>query len=80
MILKPLTVAENIVSAASTVDDSVLVSVVNTHTAPVIINVGDNTAYIAAGERVVIEKSTSDTIQAPGAGAAVWATGVAYKG
>lgn len=80
MIIKPLTVAENIVSAASDVNGSKLVSVVNTHTAPVIINVGDNTVYIAAGERVVIEKYTDDTIQAPDAGSAVWATGVAYKG
>ncbi len=81
MIVKPLSAAVNIQPAASAVSDATLVSVLNTNTGAVlIVNSNGNTVYIAAGERVMIQKSPTETLQATtGASSAVWATSVAFR-
>jgi hypothetical protein len=80
MIVKPLSTAVNIQSAASSVSEATLVSVVNTNTVPaLIVNSNGNGVYIAAGERMMIQKNPSETLQATtGASTAVWATSVAF--
>lgn len=80
MIVKPLSPALNIQSAASSVSEATLVSVVNTNTAPaLIVNSNGNGVYIAAGERMMIQKNPSETLQATtGASTAVWASSVAF--
>lgn len=79
-ILKPVSVAVDINSAASTVSGSTLVSVVNTTAAPTqVVDQGTgNNIYLGAGERVFIEKASDSSLQAPDAGP-VWATAVSYK-
>lgn len=80
MILKPLSAAVNIQAGASAVSDATLVSVVNTNAGAVlIVNSNGNTVYIAGGERVMIQKSPAETLQATtGASSAVWATSAAF--
>lgn len=80
MIVKPLSAAVNVQAAASDVSDATLVSLVNTNASAVlIVNSNGNQVYIAAGERVVIQKNPSETLQATtGASSAVWATSVAF--
>lgn len=80
MIVKPLSTAVNIQSAASSVSEATLVSVVNTNTSPaLIVNSNGNGVYIAAGERMMIQKNPSETLQATtGASTAVWASSVAF--
>lgn len=80
MIVKPLSTAVNIQSAASSVSEATLVSVVNTNTTPaLIVNSNGNGVYIAAGERMMIQKNPSETLQATtGASTAVWASSVAF--
>lgn len=81
MIIKPLSTAVDIDAAADDVSSATLVSVVNTNTtACLIANSNGNEIYIAAGERVLIEKLASETLNATtGSSASVWATSVAYK-
>lgn len=80
MILRALSTAVDINSAADDVDSATLVSVVNTNTVPVLVtNSNSNEIYIAAGERVVIEKESSETLDATTGAASVWASKVAYK-
>lgn len=79
MILRALSTAVDINSAADDVDSATLVSVVNTGTAAVLItNSNGNQVYIAAGERVVIEKDSTETLDATAGAASVWASKVAY--
>lgn len=80
MILKPLSTAVNIQAGASNVSSATLVSVVNTNAGAVlIVNSNGNTVYIAAGERVMIQKNPTETLQATtGASSAVWATSSAF--
>lgn len=79
MIIKALTPAVDVATAPGTVSDSNLVSVVNTNAAPTQIVVGPGIVWIGAGERVVIEKATGETVDAPDVASGVWATGVAYR-
>jgi hypothetical protein len=81
MILKPKGAAANIQTAASALSNATLVSVVNTNTTAALIeNSNGNEVYIAAGERVLIEKEPAETLEATtGATAAVWATSVAFR-
>lgn len=80
MIIKPLSTAVDIQSAASSVSDATLVSIVNTNTsACLIVNSNGNSFYIAAGERVMVQKVPSETLQATaGATTPVWATSTAF--
>lgn len=79
MIIKALTSAVDIAAAADTVSDSNLVSVVNINAAATQIVVGPGIVWIGAGERVVIEKGNSETVDAPDVASGVWATGVAFR-
>lgn len=79
MIIKGFTPAVDIGLAPNTVTNSGLVSVINTNTTATLIATGAMTVMVAAGERVVVEKTPTDTIDAPQAASGVWATGVAYK-
>lgn len=80
MIIKPLSVAVDINAAAEDVSTAVLVSLVNTNTtACLIVNSNGNGFYIGAGERVVVEKLSGETLEATtGSSASVWASAVAY--
>lgn len=79
MILRALSTAVDINSTADDVDSATLVSVVNTDTVPVLIaNSNGNEIYIAAGERIVIEKASTETLDATAGAASVWASKVAY--
>jgi len=80
MILKTKGVSVDIQAGASSVADAVLVSLINTNTAPVlIVNSNGNNIWIAAGERVVMKKQDDETLQATtGATTSVWATPVGY--
>lgn len=80
MILKTKGVSVDIQTGASTVADAVLVSIVNINTAAVlIVNSNGNNIWIAAGERVIMQKEFDETIQATtGATTSVWATPVGY--
>lgn len=84
MIIKPKGSSVNIVGIASTVADSnnigaTLVSLVNTQTAAVQVSLSpDGTdVYVAAGERVLIQKLPATTITVA-SGSAVWATNVGF--
>lgn len=79
MIIKVLTPAFDIADTPGTVQDSNLVSLVNTNNASTQIAVGAGVVWVGAGERVVIEKVTGDIISAPDATSGVWASGVAYR-
>ena len=77
MILKLKSTFVDIGTNPGTVDNASVVSVINTTTSPVLIDVNGNNAYIAAGERVVFEKEPAHVI---GAGAAlVYASAIAYS-
>lgn len=80
MILKTKGLSVDIQAGASSVADAVLVSLINTNTAPVlIVNSNGNNIWIAAGERVVMKKQDDETLQATtGATTSVWATPVGY--
>ena len=83
MILKPKGATVDIRAGANLVGNAVLVSVVNTNTVPALIaNSNGNDIWIAAGERVVIQKEFDETLiaTAPAAGVPteVFATPVAY--
>jgi len=80
MIIKPVSVAADLDSAASNVSSATLVSVVNTNSAAcLIVNSNGNGFYIGAGERVVVEKLSTETLEATtGSSASVWASSVAY--
>jgi hypothetical protein len=79
-ILKATGVAVDINAAPDVVANARLISVLNTGAAFPLVNVGTgNNLYIAAGERVVIEKAPSDALDAVGGTASVWATPIAYK-
>jgi len=78
MIIKALTPAVDVALAPSTVSDSGLMSIINTNSSATLLTVGAGTVMIAAGERVVVEKVSGDTISSDAA-SGVWATGVAYK-
>lgn len=84
MIIKPKGVAVNIVGIASTVADlggvgATLLSVVNTQTSPVLIELEpDGTSvYIAAGERAMLQKAATTTITVD-SGDPVYATNVGF--
>lgn len=83
MIIKPKGAAVNIVGIATTVADindigATLVSLVNTQTAAVSVDLSDNTnVYVAAGERVLIQKLAITTITVA-SGDPVWATNVGF--
>ena len=80
MIIKPLSLAFDIASAAnSTINDATLIRVVNVSNAAVKVAVAGSVAvetYIAAGEAVVIEKEMGAATTA--SGSTVWATKIAY--
>lgn len=84
MIIKPKGVSVNIVGIATTVADlggvgATLLSVANTQTSPVLIELepdGTN-VYIAAGERVLIQKLATTTITVD-SGDPVYATNVGF--
>ena len=66
MILKSKGVSVDIQTAANLVGDATIVSVINTNTAPVlIVNSNGNNLWIAAGERVLIKKSTTKLSKQP---------------
>lgn len=81
MIIKPLSTAVDIDAAADDVSSATLVSIVNTNTTPcLIVNSNGNEFYIAAGERLLVEKLAAETLNATtGSSTSVWATSVAYK-
>ena len=86
MIIKPKSISVDIQAGVSTVpnSDSIgasLVSIVNTNTSNVLVALNpDNTnIYIAAGERVVIQKDPATQLDATSMGAThIWATAVAF--
>lgn len=83
MILKVKSTATNIGTggAPSTVSDASVVSVINTGTAPSMITIAGTTSaevWIAAGERVVIEKEPNATLVAT-VSANVYASAIAYS-
>jgi hypothetical protein len=80
MIIKPVSVAVDLDSAASNVSSAVLVSILNTNsTACLIVNSNGNGFYIGAGERVEVGKLSTETLEATtGSSASVWASSVAY--
>lgn len=84
MIIKPKGVAVNIVGIATTVADlssvgATLVSLVNTQTtaANVVLDPDGTNVYVAAGERVLIQKLPTTTITVA-SGNPVWATNVGF--
>ena len=81
MILKPQGTAVDIQGVASALTNATLVSVVNTNTtAALIVNSNGSEVYLAAGERVLIEKLPAETLIATtGATTEVWATSVAFR-
>ena len=80
MLLKVKGTATDIASNPVDLDRATVCSVVNIHTAAVLIALGNGaTLYIAAGERVLIQKLPDETIDAPGHSATeIWATSVGY--
>ncbi len=80
MIIKPVSVAVDLDSAASNVSSATLVSVVNTNSAAcLIVNSNGNNFYLAAGERVEVKKLPAETLEATtGSSASVWASSVAH--
>ena len=80
MIIKPVSVAVDLDSAASDVSEATLVSVLNTNSgACLIVNSNGSNFYIGAGERVVVKKLPAETLEATtGSSASVWASAVAY--
>ena len=80
MIIKPVSVAVDLDSAASNVTSATLVSILNTNSgACLIVNSNGSNFYIAAGERVVVKKLAAETLEATtGSSASVWASAVAY--
>jgi hypothetical protein len=85
MLVKPLSVAEDIQSAASvdaTINANPLVLCVNgssTAAAEVTVVATGFIAYVPPGGSIVIEKPAGSALDATGASASVWATAVAYK-
>ena len=78
VIIKPLSTNVNIASAASDVSSAKLVSIINTETTVVTVTVSNgNEVNVAAGERILLEKETSETISSTGSN--VFASKVAYK-
>jgi len=79
-ILKATGVAVDIHAAPDVVSNARLVSVLNTGTACPLLNVATGyQLYLAAGERVVIEKAPGDILDGVGGSASIWATPIAYK-
>ena len=86
MIIKPKSLSVDIQAGVSTVPNSdsigaTLVSIINTNTTAVVVALNpDNTnIYIAAGERVVVQKDPATQLDATGAGTtSVWATAVGF--
>ena len=80
MIIKPVSVAVDLDTAASNVSTATLVSILNTNSsACLIVNSNGNNFYIGAGERVVVKKLSAETLEATtGSSASVWASAVAY--
>ena len=80
MIIKPVSVAVDLDSAASNVSSAKLVSILNTNSgACMIVNSNGSNFYVAAGERVVVKKLAGETLEATtGSSASVWASAVAY--
>ena len=80
MIIKPVSVAVDLDSAASNVSSAKLVSILNTNSgACLIVNSNGSNFYIGAGERVVVKKLAEETLEATtGSSASVWASAVAY--
>ena len=80
MIIKPVSVAVDLDSAASNVSSATLVSILNTNSgACMIVNSNGNNFYVGAGERVVVKKLAGETLEATtGSSASVWASAVAY--
>ena len=80
MIIKPVSVAVDLDSAASNVSSATLVSILNTNSgACLIVNNNGSNFYIGAGERVVVKKLATETLEATtGSSASVWASAVAY--
>ena len=85
MIVKPLSVAEDIQAAASvnaTILAAPLVLCTNsspTAAAEVTVVATGFVAYIPPAGSLVIEKPAASALDATGAAASVWATAVAYK-
>ena len=68
----------NIASAASDVSSAKLVSIINTETTVVTVTVSNgNEVNVAAGERILLEKETAETVSSTGSN--VFASKVAYK-
>lgn len=81
-ILKPTGLTVDINAAANTVSDSSLVSIVNTATSPALVTDDGSgfNVYLAAGERVLIEKDHTSELDGTTGAASIYATPVAYKG
>jgi len=84
MIIKPKGVAVDIVGTASSIPDlgsvgATLVSLVNTQLTAVnvVLNPDGTNVYVAAGERVLLQKSPATTIIVA-SGDSVWATNVGF--
>lgn len=80
-IIKPTGVAADINAGANTVSDASLVSIYNTGNGFSLVNTATGfNVWIAAGERIVVEKDNTDALDATGGSASVWATPIAYRG
>lgn len=80
-IIKPTGVAADINAGANTVSDASLVSIYNTGNGFSLVNAATGfNVWIAAGERIVVEKDNTDALDATGGSASVWATPIAYRG
>ena len=85
MIIKPKGVAVDVQAGVSTVPQldgygATIVSLVNTNTAAAIValNPDGTSVYIAAGERVLIQKSPATELDATAASLPVWASAVGF--
>lgn len=80
-ILKPTGVAVDIQAGADSVQDAGLVSVVNTAATPaLVIDVASGfNIWLAAGERVFIEKDKTSQLDGSAGASSIYASPVAYK-
>jgi len=80
-ILKPTGVAVDIQAGADSVQDAALVSVVNTATTPaLVVDVASGfNIWLAAGERVFIEKDHASQLDGTAGASSIYASPVAYK-
>jgi len=79
--IKPLSTPVDIQSAANTVSDATLVSVLNTSTSPALVVVTEtgNGVYLKGGERIAIVKDPSHSLDGTDGDSSIWASSIAYK-